>query len=283
MHDPLIFGEVLFDCLDEDCVIGGAPFNVAWHLQGFGLKPQLVSRVGADAPGERIVEEMHLWGMDTHAIGVDPSHPTGRVHVRLQEGQPHYEIVDNQAYDYIEIPQGGLGVPEQILYHGTLALRYQHNRTVMDKLRLSKRVFFDVNLRDPWWHSDEVLRLIAKADWLKLNQEEHVLLLGADALPGKWFLNARLRAVSLTRGKQGADIYLPHWQKAVPAPKLNPIIDAIGAGDAFSAIIILGLIRQWPWELILQRATIFSARVCTWRGAVITDRRIYEEVSHEWV
>ena len=34
----IIFGEVLFDTFpDGTAVLGGAPFNVAWHLQGFGL------------------------------------------------------------------------------------------------------------------------------------------------------------------------------------------------------------------------------------------------------
>jgi fructokinase len=45
---PLVVGEVLFDVMpDGNRILGGAPFNVAWHLQAFGLKPLLITRVGA--------------------------------------------------------------------------------------------------------------------------------------------------------------------------------------------------------------------------------------------
>jgi sugar/nucleoside kinase (ribokinase family) len=52
---PCIFGEVLFDHFpDGKRVLGGAPFNVAWHLQAFGEAPRFISRVGDDAEGDEI-------------------------------------------------------------------------------------------------------------------------------------------------------------------------------------------------------------------------------------
>ena len=60
---PLVFGEVLYDRFpDGSTVLGGAPFNVAWHLQGFGLAPTFISRVGDDELGERIIATMTAWG-----------------------------------------------------------------------------------------------------------------------------------------------------------------------------------------------------------------------------
>ena len=59
---PWIFGEVLFDCFpDGSRVLGGAPFNVAWHLQALGLEPLFLSRVGRDAAGREIRTAMGEW------------------------------------------------------------------------------------------------------------------------------------------------------------------------------------------------------------------------------
>ena len=100
---PVIFGEVLFDVYpDGKEILGGAPFNVAWHLHAFGAEPLMVSRVGADKRGERIRECMEAWGMITDGIGLDPKNPTGIVQVSYDENrQPHYDIIPEQAFDFI--------------------------------------------------------------------------------------------------------------------------------------------------------------------------------------
>lgn len=60
----LVFGEVLFDAFtDGTRVLGGAPFNVAWALQGLGQKPAFVSAIGRDPAGEAIQERMGSWGL----------------------------------------------------------------------------------------------------------------------------------------------------------------------------------------------------------------------------
>jgi len=99
---PLVFGEVLYDSFpDGSVVLGGAPFNVAWHLRGFGLNPLFISRVGDDELGERIIAAMSEWGMDTRGVQRDPGHPTGRVVVSIRNNEPSFEIVPEQAYDFI--------------------------------------------------------------------------------------------------------------------------------------------------------------------------------------
>ena len=53
-HTVVIFGEVLFDDFPDGAVLGGAPFNVAWHLQAFGLHPVVISRTGNDAQRDQM-------------------------------------------------------------------------------------------------------------------------------------------------------------------------------------------------------------------------------------
>ena len=99
---PVLFGEVLFDRFPSgDVVLGGAPFNVAWHLQAFGLAPLFLSRVGDDDLGREVLSAMRSWGMETFGVQVDSEHPTGAVEVRIADDEPSYEILPEQAYDYI--------------------------------------------------------------------------------------------------------------------------------------------------------------------------------------
>ena len=106
---PMVFGEVLFDCFpDGREVLGGAPFNIAWNLQAFGLSPLFISRVGDDNLGCHIQKKMVSWGMDTRGLQLDQRHPTGKVQIELTEGEPRFTILPDQAYDYISTFSGDL-------------------------------------------------------------------------------------------------------------------------------------------------------------------------------
>jgi len=100
---PVIFGEVLFDCFpDGNSVLGGAPFNVAWHLQAFGLSPVVITSIGDDELGTKVKSAMMDWNMNTAGLQLDPLHPTGSVDIEFKDGEPRYTIVEHRAYDYID-------------------------------------------------------------------------------------------------------------------------------------------------------------------------------------
>lgn len=112
---PIMFGKVLFDMFPDGSVaLGGAPFNVAWHLQAFGLEPLLISRVGADALGRRVATAMLEWGMDRSGLQIDSAHPTSTVTITFNVGEPEFDIVADRAIDYIDrysIPLTGQVAP----------------------------------------------------------------------------------------------------------------------------------------------------------------------------
>ena len=124
---PLIVGEVLFDHFpDGSAVLGGAPFNVAWHLQGFGASPLFVSRVGSDEESAAVQSTMAHWRMRTEALQTDPDRPTGQVEVSLEAGSPSFDILADQAYDRIDWRVASQQVAAQhpaLIYHGTLVAR----------------------------------------------------------------------------------------------------------------------------------------------------------------
>jgi fructokinase len=100
---PVVFGKVLFDRFPDDtAVLGGTPFNVAWHLQGLGHDPLFLSRVGRDGPGRQVGQAMRHWGMDTTGLQTDADYPTGAVELAFEAGQPSFDILPDQAYDHFD-------------------------------------------------------------------------------------------------------------------------------------------------------------------------------------
>ncbi|NIP72745.1 MAG: carbohydrate kinase [Gammaproteobacteria bacterium] len=293
---PVIFGEVLFDRFEDGTsVLGGAPFNVAWHLQGLGLRPLFVSRVGDDMDGAHILRTMEAWGMDNRGVQVDPERPTGAVQVALQGGQPTFDILPERAYDYIDAAAAGALLASEdcaLLYHGTLITRSAVSRASLaaQKEALALPVFVDVNLRPPWWDASTLKQALAQARWAKLNEHELASVLERDAVaradlePAAQALCADLGLdlLIVTLGGEGACIvHAGNCQCGAPVPVAS-MMDTVGAGDAFSAVAILGLVEGWPYPQILSRALGFASAVCAIRGATTTDRALYSEQQDRW-
>jgi fructokinase len=285
---PVLFGEVLFDRFpDGSEVLGGAPLNVALHLQGFGLAPCLLSAVGVDLLGERILARMEAAGLDTGGVAVDPDHPTGTVEVALADGEPTFTITPEVAWDYIDVARAPAAAG--LLYHGSLALRRVAARTTLARLRarLAAPVFLDVNLRSPWWSRDEVRALVATATWVKLNHDELATLAdGADEASRAAALLGLgdVALVVVTRGADGAAAYPRDGAPVEVAPNRATleVVDTVGAGDAFASVLICGLLRGWPLATTLERAQAFASRIVACRGAVPDDAALYSDTCAAW-
>jgi fructokinase len=287
---PLIFGEVLFDCFpDGNAVLGGAPFNVAWHLQAFGMSPLVVSSIGDDALGRKVESAMRDWSMTTTGMQHDASHPTGSVDIAFNDGEPNYSIVEHRAYDYIDVALLPPLPDNSLLYHGTLALRNPVSREALSSLKAehSSTVFMDVNLRDPWWDRGYVLRLVDDADWVKLNEDELTQLgrgTGSIESQTNAFIESHhLRGLVVTLGDKGAIAVTDngHFATVSPSQSLD-VADTVGAGDAFTSVLITGLILDWPLDLSLQRAQIFASMIVGRQGATVHDRQFYQATITGW-
>lgn len=284
-----IFGEVLFDHFpDGSCVLGGAPFNAAWHLQAFGQKPCFISRIGRDRTGQEVRVAMQDWQMDTSGLQRDIEHPTGAVQVTIEHNEPSYLIVPEQAYDFIDAKQLP-STRDGLLYHGTLALRHAVSRAALTALKKQHagNVFMDVNLRAPWWQKDEVLALADDADWIKLNHHELQALNGKEDDPNQamqQFLEThQLQGLIVTRGEQGAIALnaAGEYVSVAPAESLA-IVDTVGAGDAFAAVLMLGIQLGWPLPQTLERAQSFASALVGRRGATVHDSTFYQPFISDW-
>ncbi len=284
-----VFGEVLFDQFpDGHQVLGGAPFNVAWHLQAFNQHPCFISRVGDDEKGDKIRQAMLDWGMTVENLGCDPDHPTGTVQVTINDGEPAYEILADQAYDFIA-PQPEADYRFSVIYHGTLALRNHPSQQALCDLtvRYQGKIFIDVNLRDPWWRKETVKLWVDKAHWAKLNHDELMHLATPQSTMQetmRLFLEQHaLEVLVVTCGSRGAVAIDQTGEFIEVKPNGDLVIaDTVGAGDAFAAVLLLGMQYGWTFQLTMERAQSFASALVTKRGATVQDLSFYWPFINAW-
>ena len=292
---PIIFGEVLFDTFpDGSEVLGGAPFNVAWHLQGFGLTPLFISRIGDDERGKQVLQAMERWGLSTEGIQLDCRYPTGVVTIALADGQPNFNILPDQAYGFIDINAARdafSSTSPSLLYYGSLINRSHQSQTTLKAL-LDEGLpsFVDINLRSPWWNITLLKELLSSARWLKLNDAEveeicqerlgdrGALKKAAKKLASKY----KLDLLIVTMGSEGAFLIHNNHEIESPPAQVNNLVDTVGAGDAFASVMLLGLMKDWSLDVALGRAIEFAAAVCEVQGATIMDKDFYSLHLERW-
>ena len=305
----VIFGEALVDEFPTEQVIGGAPFNVARHLAAFMAPTLMITRIGDDRNGQAVRAEFERFVMPDTGLQIDPIEETGRVVVeRNTQGKPEghrFNILPRQAYDFID-PQAAAaslaGVSASALYFGTLAQRGERSRLALEAVLKSApaRRFLDLNLRAGQVEETVVTRSLQAANIVKLNEEELQTLfqwyfqIGRDAPPlATSEVHAACRALIdrfsldaliVTLGHRGS-VYFGADGSLVasrdnPAPPF--VIDTVGAGDAFSAIFLLGSLRGWPLEQTLARANEFAGAICAVAGAVPRDINFYDKWVARW-
>ena len=277
----ICFGEILWDFLPRGLFPGGAPHNVAYHLHQLGLHPHLVSAVGCDLLGDELLRRLRHWGIPLAGLSRHRGLPTGYVTATLgATGDAHYEITPSVSWDQIPIEEDTVraAVKARALVFGSLAQRSTYNRAALDRLFAvlppdALRVF-DVNLRPPHDDLPLVLELARRATLLKLNTAEAARL--TEDSPGFGREEAQARAlaarsgcptVCITAGEHGAGILsdgMWFWVASRP----TQVRDTVGAGDAFLAGLICGLIlhRESP-AMALARACRLGEFVASCDGA----------------
>ena len=253
------------------------------------MSPLVVSSIGDDELGQKVKSAMLDWGMGVSGLQLDPLHPTGSVAIEFNNGEPQYTIVEHRAYDYIDAGLIPTLPRNSLLYHGSLALRNQASRDALSSLKQhhSGTVFMDVNLRDPWWEKTFVLDLADDADWVKLNEDELVQLgngTGDIESQAREFLRMhKLKGLVVTLGAKGAIALTDNCAHAGITPSQTlEVVDTVGAGDAFTSVLILGIILQWPLEQTMQRAQQFASLMVGQQGATVHDQGFYRAMIADW-
>ena len=165
----IVFGEFLADCFPDRKVAGGAPFNVACHLQGLGASPLLATRIGQDAGSHFLLDAMKRCALPGALLQFDPLRASGQVDVIVEGGGHRFEIAPDQAFDFIDADPLLAAVDcldakrqsPSLIYFGTLAQRGRGSREALRRLldRCDAPRFVDLNLRPPWVSRDDVQNL----------------------------------------------------------------------------------------------------------------------------
>lgn len=273
-------GEVLWDMLPAGRQLGGAPANFAYHAHALGAEARVVSRIGNDALGREILDRLRAIGLSTDGIGVDKSAPTGTVTVEVKpDGQPCFTIHEHVAWDRITADDVSLAFAARAdaICFGSLAQRSEPSRNSIRRILAATKPdalrVFDINLRQHFYSRDIIESSLVSANALKLNSDELPVLasmfdLGGDAKSRIAELARRfeLRAVALTRGASGSLLLVDGTWSDHSGIRVK-VVDAVGAGDAFTATWALGLLADEPLDAINRRANEIAAFVCTQPGA----------------
>jgi fructokinase len=273
-------GELLWDLLLDGPKLGGAPANFAYHAHALGARSHVITRVGSDELGRKALARLADLGMSNECVEVDDAAPTGTASVELgADGQPHFIIHQNVAWDRLqgEAASRRVVAAADAVCFGTLAQRSANSAAVVQSLVAATPAgalrIFDVNLRQQFYSPAVVEDSLALANVLKVNETELPVLakifnLSGDASQQIAALAERhqLRAVALTRGEHGSLLYAAGQWSAHPGIPTQ-VVDAVGAGDSFTAAMALGLLGGWELDLINQRANEVASYVASCAGA----------------
>lgn len=275
-------GELLWDVFPDGPRFGGAPANFACSSAGLSnghANVTLVSAVGNDELGKSALATLRDRGVDSSFVETN-SFPTGRVDVSLdQHGVASYEFAENCAWDHIECSSElceDASHADAICF-GTLGQRSpvsQHSirRLVLATPESALRIL-DVNIRQPYVSDALILESLSLANVLKLNEDELPIIAklcgceGSESTMLKSILRRfALRFVALTKGSRGSFLVSDQGENSHTGTRV-PVVDTVGAGDAFTASMTLGLLAKHPMTTVLEYADRVASYVCQQAGA----------------
>lgn len=278
-------GEVLWDLLLTGPQLGGAPANFAYHANALGAHSYVITRVGEDDYGREIIRRFREMGIRSGAIQVDKQAPTGTATVALSgNGLAHFTVQENVAWDFIAATHEALALVAKAhaICFGSLAQRSDSSRQAIQRLLAaaptdSLRVF-DINLRQNFYSREVIEHSLRIANVLKLNDDELRALAAAFSLAGSTENQIErlaqmfgLRVVALTRGANGSLLYQEFeelgqlWSDCQSRPV--KVVDTVGAGDSFTAALVLGLLKKMDLDEINTIANEVARYVCSQPGA----------------
>ena len=271
-------GELLWDMLPTGKKAGGAPINFVYHASRLGAEGYAISAIGDDMLGKEIIEELDRYHIQ-HLIEKVP-YPTGTVKVGLtEEGIPSYTISERVAWDHIIATSNAVDLAEQAdaICFGTLAQRSAQSRETIQAISSFEPTdayrLFDINLRQRYYSKELIEESFYLANVLKANDREFAVLkelfglIGSEKEAARWFIEKyNLRMFVLTAGASHSTIYTREEISTLPTQPVQ-VVDTIGAGDAFSAALVIALLKGKSLEEAHLEAVKCAAFVCSKAGA----------------
>ena len=288
--------------------VGGCPANIAIGAARLGLRSAVITRVGDEAMGRFIREQLIREGVDVRGVATDPKRLTALVILGVRDATTfplifYREDCADAALDESDIDEAFIASAAAIVVTGTHFARANSASAQRKAMRIARasgrRVIFDIDYRPNLWGlaghgageeryiaSDTVsahLAAILPDCDLIVGTEEEVHIAGGS--PDTLTALARIRALSpaativLKRGPMGCAVFTgaipPSLEDGIQGPGFPvEVYNVLGAGDGFMAGLLRGYLRDEPWE----RACAF-ANAC---GAILVSRLLCSPESPTW-
>lgn len=272
------FGEVLWDIFPQGTRAGGAPFNAAYNISKMGTDVKMLSRIGNDELGEKLIHQINTWGLTTDYIQVDKEHPTSTVIAKIdEENEATYDIVNHVAWDYIDfLPEHEELISNaEAFVFGSLSARNPKSReTLLKLLKFAKLKIFDVNFRPPFIDLELIKELLFQADIVKMNKAEMRQIMqffseeykSEDESAAFIQNHFNIKEIVLTKGSKGARYFVGDQNYGFSAVPIE-IADTVGSGDAFLAGFISKRVQLKSPEEIMKEAISLGAFITSKSGA----------------
>lgn len=263
--------------------LAGAEANVACALAAAGIEAHWVGRLGTDPLGRRLAAELAARGVGTGAVEFDDAHPTGwysKIVQVLDEGPPVSQMLYRRAGSaasmmgpaFLDGALVAAALASARIVHTsgiTAALSASCNalmRELLGRPRSGQILSFDVNWREQLWPDGDpasIISLASAADLVSVGADEARRVFGTDdpaglreLMPEPWLIVVKDGAVT-TRSIDTAG-------RIVEVPALQvEVVEQVGAGDAFAAGLLSGLLAGEPIGRALRRGHLSAARVLT--------------------
>lgn len=263
--------------------LAGAEANVAAGLAGSGVAAAWVGRLGDDPYGAFLLAELRDRGVQLDGVEIDPAHPTGcYAKLPVDGDEPRSRMRYRRAGsassrmgpDFLGRPgvRDVLAAARIVHCSGITAALSESCAALMRTLLGRPRtglLSFDVNWREQMWPGGDpaaVAALADRADIVLVGGDEARRVFGTDDPVA---LRARLPHPELLVIKDGAHRALAVDRAAavVARPALRvEVVEPVGAGDAFAAGLLTGLVRGEPVARCLRRGHLSAAAVLTVAG-----------------
>jgi len=246
------FGEIVWDILPNDKILGGTPLNMVFRCNSFGEEGFLLSRLGYDNSGREALDRLKELGISDRNIQIDDEFPTGTVKITFDEnGESRYEVMLDVAFDHIEFSAEALKLVRNAdcLFYGLLPQRFGISKnTTRELIKESPDSihFFDLKLFEHFFDKNVVENLLFSSNIVRIKEKEISFLLeelglnsnNLEEFGRELAKKYKLDLILVTRGPNG--VFAFHKKQGIFVDGGYKIdkVDNIGSGMSFSAAFI---------------------------------------------
>ncbi|PLT30639.1 sugar kinase [Peribacillus deserti] len=256
---------------------GGAESNVAIGLSRLGHKSRWISRIGEDEFGDAMLSFIRGEGVDVSYVTRDPHSPTGvffKEFRRLNDTRVYYYRKDSAASKMTAdlLREAAIEDAKYLHITGITPALSKTCRLALDKaIGIAKengtKIVFDPNIRLKLWGDKSearsfITRYASKSDMVLpgLSEAEFLFGEGSPEQLVDHFHELGVEIVMMKLGKEGSLISGPLSQKKhVKGFFVERVVDPVGAGDAFAAGVLSGLLDGFSLEEAARRGNAMGA------------------------